>query len=239
MNIILDAIVCIIAVVFVYEGYKRGLMNVLIRIGCSVVSLAGSVLISSFGAVFIYNNFIKGHIVSTISASLPEALAINGAAKNADLAYNSLPGFATNSLALLGIDEKAFTDAYISTNLAIPDLIESMIRPALETFVMVACSVLFFMILSAIAYAVTKTTTEAIDITNLKLTDKIFGALLGLVQAAMMMILLILLINAMLVILPADNAAQLNSAISQTIIYKNLHYLNIPVRIMSLFGVSG
>lgn len=239
MNYVLDGIIIIVFLVFIIDGYKRGLMNAVIRIVCSLVSVAGSVIISSFGAVFIYNTFVKSHVVDSITAALPAVVIGDGASKNAAAVYDALPGFAENCLALLGISKKTFVDEYVSTPLAVPDMIENMIRPPLETLVMVICSVIFFMILSTIAYAATKAMSEAIDITNLRLTDRLFGAGLGLVQAALMMILMILLVNAMLVILPAANAAQLDDAVNNSIIYKPLHQLNIPVRIMSLFGVSG
>ena len=94
MNYVLDGIIIIVFLVFIIDGYKRGLMNAVIRIVCSLVSVAGSVIISSFGAVFIYNTFVKSHVVDSITAALPAVVIGDGASKNAAAVYDALPGFA-------------------------------------------------------------------------------------------------------------------------------------------------
>lgn len=239
MSLIIDLLIIVVTAVFVIDGYKRGLVNAVVRLLSSLISSVMSVFISCFLAAWVYNSFFKEIAVREIQKVLPEAISGNGAAKNASEIYEAMPDFVDNALSVLGIGKSRFVSAVSETTLSIPNVIEEMIRPALITLVMVALSVLMFMILSAIAVAVTKGLTAAVDLANLKTSDKILGALLGLLQVIVMLLIMNLLIYAMLLILPENYASSLSDSIDTTIVYKHIHNLEIPEKAMSLFGIRG
>ena len=238
VGVILDAAVVIILIVFIVDGYKRGLVNAVVRMLCSLLSAIGSIVISSFGAVFVYNMFVKERVVDSIGKAIPAALE-NTALKNPAEVYSSLPDYIKNCMSLMGISQNELVRALGDTTLTAASAVESLIRPILVTAVMVACSLLLFIAIDAVALLLTKSLTTAVSLSDLSTTNKICGALLGIIQAAVMVLIMSLLIYAALVALPAENASRLSEGIDNTFVFKYVHQLNIPAKVMTFFGVSG
>ena len=233
MNFLIDLIVVAIMAILMIGGYRRGLIH-------SVVELVGaavSSIIASFGASLIsagvYEAFVKDHIINAIQEAMPKTnAAANSAGYTADL-LNTLPEYMKNSLDMLGISEKSISDEITSTEMNIPAMLETMIRPVVMRVLTVIITIVLFALLATIIALATKSLTTVVDATGLSTTNKVLGAILGLIEALVIVMVMSLILYFMSVMLPVDAAEELRKAIDSTFIYKMIDRFNIPELIMS------
>lgn len=236
MNILLDLLVVIIIVFLVVGGYKRGLIQSVVRLfGALAASIASSVL-ASFLSIPVYTSFIKQGIINAVSSSLPPQTE-NG--EYASELIKGLPEYAKNGLDMMGISPERLAKEIKETNLSVPDLIESLIRPTAIKLVTVVLTFVLFIILLSIILIMAKSVVSVVDTAGLSVLNKISGALLGLVLASVLIMLMTLIMYFLIVMLPADMSTDLRQAIDGTYLYRIIDSVNIPQKIMAAFSIDG
>ncbi len=228
----LDIIVLVIIGLLVVGGYTRGLIQ-------AVVGLVGSfvaMLLASAGAsVFapgIYENFIQSEVVRVLEEMLPSFDPKAGI----ESITGALPDYAKNALDMAGITPDMLSSQLSKTNLSVPVMIEGMIRSVLIRLVTVILSFVLFLIIITIISLLTKSISVVAKKTGLALTDRVLGALLGLAETAVLIMIMTLIIYFLLVLLPQEDAQGLQQMIDSSLIYKQIYMFNLPEMIMN--GIS-
>ena len=108
-----------------------------------------------------------------------------------------------------------------------------MVRPVvLKVFTVLVTVILFIVSVMLISIAA-KVLTKTVDITGLSGVNKVFGALAGVVEAVILLMVLSLIIYMLTVMLPTDLAQGLRDAIDATYVYKIIFYIDYPDTIIN------
>lgn len=234
MNIVLDLLIVGIVAFLVIGGYKKGLLQTVVNLGSALVASILSSITASFLSIHVYNGFVKQGIIDAVKSAMPQS---TNPAEIAKGLFDQLPEYAKNGLNMVGLDSNALAREIKASNLNVPELVENLIRPVAVRLVTVILSVILFIIILTIIAIMTKTITSVVDTAGLGGANKAAGAVLGLFQALVLIMVITLIIYFMTVMLPADMAKGLRDAIDETYLYKGIYYINIPEKIMAAFSI--
>lgn len=234
---VLDVIVLAVIAFLVIGGYMRGFLQVVVGLVGSLVSVALSAAGASILAPEIYANFVQQRVVDAIGGMLPEFDARTKAVEIADTLQKQLPDYAKNALEMTGIDYNQLVQEISKTNLSIPEMVEGMIRPVLIRLVTVIAAFIIFMILVSIISILTRSVSVVAQKTGLAGADRVLGAVLGLAEAAVLIMIMTMIIYFLLVLMPQENAQELQQAIDSSLLYKQIYMFNLPDMIMN--AISG
>lgn len=238
MSIFLDLCVVLIVGLLVVGGFRRGLIHSVTAFLTAIGATAISSFVASFLSTMIYDSFVSTMITDHFRKTIPEFAVGAKASDMAEQIFTLLPPFARNSFELQGITTSALAQKLSDNSLDIPVLLEGMVRPVMIRLVTVVLSLILFALLVTIVSLATKSITSAVDTAGLGIPNKLAGALLGLLEAVVLVMIMSLVVYFLLVFLPAENAADLGKAVDATFIYRHIHIINIPEYIMSLFPQS-
>ncbi len=233
MNIVLDLAVVAIVVLLVYGGYRRGVIKTVAELICNVVS---SVLASAVGSIIsvgLYENYVKGFIIDTIKNSLPEFTAATRTSDVIKGIMTESPEYVRNVLEMQNIDAEAINRDIIQAGTDIPATLESMVRPVILKVFTVLVTIILFIIIVSVAALISKALTKTVDTVGLGTVNKIFGGILGLIEAVVILAMISLIIYILTVMLPTDLAQGLRDAIDSTFIYKIIFYIDFPDTIIT------
>ena len=233
----LDVIVLAVIAFLVIGGYMRGFLQAVVGLVGSLVSVALSAAGASILAPEIYANFVQQRVVDAIGGMLPEFDARTKAVEIADTLQKQLPDYAKNALEMTGIDYNQLVQEITKTNLSIPEMVEGMIRPVLIRLVTVIAAFIIFMILVSIISILTRSVSVVAQKTGLAGADRVLGAVLGLAEAAVLIMIMTMIIYFLLVLMPQENAQELQQAIDSSLLYKQIYMFNLPDIIMN--AISG
>lgn len=233
MNFVLDITVIIIIVVFVISGYKRGIINSVVHfVGAAVASVLSSI-IGSFISVGFYNNYIKDKIIGLINDNMPKITMSTTPDEISATLMKDLPDFAKNALDMVGISQTKLTQEIKNTSLKVPEMVETLIRPIAMKLLTIVLTLAVFTIIVAIISIATQSLTSALDVVGLSTLNKILGAVLGVLAAAVIIMIVSLVMYILIVFLPADSSQCLTDGINSSYIYKGIYNINVPEAIIS------
>lgn len=238
MSIILDIVVAVIIVLFTITSFRRGLVNSIIDFAGTIVSVVAASLIASSMSVSIYNQFIKEHIIDCVSQALSTLPSSASVTEQASQVMSSLPGYATNILALMGINESNLFSSIDTTYLSIPNAVETLVYPTAVKIITVALTIVLFMIFIAVIGLLSNLLTKTIKITGLSTVNKLGGAVFGLVKALLLIMVLSLVLYFVMMFLPTDTTMAINDAIENSMLYKGIYNISLPEKIISMFSVG-
>ena len=234
MSIVLDLVVVIVVLLLIFGGYRNGVIKSFAELGCTIISSLISSFLGSIVSVRLYELFLRDAIIKTITDALPDYSAMMRSSDIANSIMNDSPEFVKNAIELTGIDSKALTDKIVQlekTN--IPMQLESMVRPVVLKVFTVLVTVILFIVSVVLISIAAKFLTKTVDITGLSGVNKAFGALIGIVEAFVLLMILSLIIYMLTVMLPTDLAQGLRDAIDATYIYKIIFYIDYPDTIIN------
>ena len=232
MNIILDLGVIALFALFVYSGYKRGIIYMAINIGGSLASS----IISSFAAglfsLGLYNALFKKMIINTVTEATKDVTATDPTQKASEI-MKALSNFTRNAFSLTGITEEELAKQLKTSSLGVPDLIEGMVRATAVRTVSTVLTMIFFVTCMLLVSRFANKFTRTIDHTALRMPNRISGAVVGAAQSVVIIMIIALTIHFVsMFISPEDNNA-LNQAISETRLYLPITKISIPDAIIS------
>lgn len=234
MNYILDVLAVAVVVIFVISGYKRGILNSVSHfLGAAVASVI-SAFTASFVANYFYYGFIQSKIIEVAEEKMPQ---ITLATKPEDISnelINNVPDFAKNALDILGIDKTKLTQEISdSAGISAPDVFEGLIRPIIMKLLTVILTLALFTILTAVISLLTRSLTSAVNCVGLSTVNKVFGAVLGLFAAVVIVMILSLVLYILIIFLPEDSAKMLRDSIESTYLLKYIYNINVPEMIIT------
>lgn len=235
VNVVIELIVIAIALVFIYSGYRRGIIYMAINLAGTVVSVALAVFLSSIFAPMIYHSFVKDTVISELSSATSE-ISLADPALAAEQTLDSAPDFTKNILSYLDVDKKTLTEKLEKTTYGLPETVEEMVRPGGIKVVACVMMIILFLILMVISAYLANRFTKDINKTILSVPNKLFGAAAGFVEAAfIIMVIDVILFFVMMFVSPSAYDG-LNDSIHNTIFFRLLTAFNIPDRLITLLS---
>lgn len=201
MPVLIDLILVLIFTGIIYVSYKKGFVASFVNIIAYFAALAVATTFSIGLATFTYNNFVKEHLVNTVSDKLSEAVSFEGA-------LEVFPDYITNAASSFGINSQDIIEK-VNTSLAsnTQEITEEAAGEIVDLIALpIATTILrsvFFFALFMICLFVFKFIGKRLG----KLISKIplvgaanawLGALLGVVKGAVVILIICALTNMLL-----------------------------------------
>lgn len=239
MGIVLDLTVVVIIAIMMLAGYKRGLVNSVIDFAGVIVAAVAASFIASLAAVSIYDNFIMNKVIESAESAFAAIPSQATAAQQAEKILSSLPDYAVNALSFSGIDANALSSKIASSNVAVPQLIESLVRPTAVRLVSTISTIILFVIFTVLIAFLAKFLTKAVNAVGLSVINRIGGAAFGAVKAVILIMVLTLILYFIMMLLPSDTVNEMNDAIEHSYLYSGIYKLNFLNKIIAIFGLGG
>ncbi|MDD6489366.1 MAG: CvpA family protein [Clostridia bacterium] len=239
MNIVLDLTVVLIVAIMIFSGYRRGLLNSVIDFAGVIVSAVASSFLASMAAISVYEKFIMNKVIESVQNIFLAFPSHMTADQQAEKLFSALPDYAVNALSFSGIDVNTLSEKISTENIAVPQLVESLIRPTAVRLVSTIITVVLFIILTALIAFLAKFLTKAVNAIGLSVVNRIGGAIFGLVKAIVLIMVLTLVLYFIMMFLSPDTVNEINDAIEKSYLYNGIYKLNLLNKILALFGVSG
>lgn len=239
MNIILDIVVVVIVAIMMIDGYKRGLLTSVIEFAGVIIAAVASSFLASLTAVSVYSSFIMHNVVQAVEAAFSAIPSYATASQQAEKLFSTLPDYAVNALSFSGIDVNSLSSQISSSNVAVPQLVESLIRPTIVRLVSTIITIILFIIFTVVIAFVAKILTKTINAIGLSAINRIGGAAFGVVKALIFIMVLTLVLYFVMMFLPSDTVNEINDAIEHSFLYSGIYKLNLLNKILSLFAISG
>ena len=97
-----------------------------------------------------------------------------------------------------------------------------------------------FIVFAGIISLVTRTLTTATDLAGLSTVNKLLGALLGVLAAAVIIMVMALMLSTLVIFLPSDMAEYFRQSIDKSIIFRYIYYdLNVPGQLINVMINGG
>ncbi len=234
MGMVLDILVVGIIGLFVFTGFRRGLINTVVHfvsaaVSCLIASIAGS-----FISVRLYHSFVRQQVMSVIEKNMPEmTMNIKPEDISKDLT-EKLPSFAKNALGLEGITQQELTKRISEGKSEVPVLVEEMIRPVLLKLLTIIVTLAIFTIIVAIISIATRSLTSALDISGLSIVNKLIGGLIGIPAAVVILMVISLVMYILIVFMSPESTGYLAKGIDDSTLFKLIYYnINVPEQIIT------
>ncbi len=233
MGIAIDLLVVAIFALLIIGGYRRGLLQAVVGLLgaflCSILSSIGGSMLS----IGIYNSFIMPSMINKFKEITPVVYEFTDIKEVSHQLFQTLPPYAINALTMSGVTESSLTEKIQSTEMEIPSLLEMLVRPIILRLVTVILTIALFIVLVSILALITKTIMGVVDTAGLGTVNKVLGAVLGLLEATILVMIFSLIFYFLVVLLPAENASIMREALDQSYIYRFINQFNIPDMIIS------
>ena len=237
MTLLFDIGVIAIVVLFAISGYRKGLLVSVVNVVGTVVAAAVSPVLASVFSSMVYTNFIRGAIIDSVAKAAEDIPIEATALQKATELLANVPNSIFNMLSLEnGMETQKMSEAIsASTNLDLPNLVESMVSTKALGLISTILTVIFFIILSAAlkyaAYLMTKT-LEAVKLGGV---NKAFGGIFGIVEAAFIIMVITCLIYFVTMFMSPESFDYINDRINETILYKFIYHYSMPDAIIGYF----
>ncbi len=231
---ILDLAVIILIILFSVSGYRKGLIYSVAGVFGTLIASAGSSFLATFLAYPVYDGLIKEKVIETSADILNNGPNLNSSAEKAQELFDSVPSVIYNSLSDLGIDVNSLASQISGTSKnAVPQMIESMLRPTMINIVTMALTAILFIILTVIIKLTTNFLTKAIDFANLSTVNRVAGAVIGIAEAILTVMIFSLVFDFIIVFLSPDTYHAVHGVVNSSLLYSGIYELNLPSAIIS------
>lgn len=199
MSIILDAIIVLIILLFVFLSAKKGFVRTLIEVVGFIAAIAIALSISTPIANFCYDSAIQPIVTKTVESAVNEGGSnVNQAV---DTVWNKLPTFLTESN-FFNISKESITssinDETASDTAQLIDSINSLVKPAISKLISVILSVILVVILLFLVKLLAKVINKLFSFSLVGDINKTLGGILGLVKGAAVSVIFCMIISLIL-----------------------------------------
>ena len=240
MSIVLDVLVLAVVTLFIFSGFKRGVISRAIHFAGAAVSALLSAIIAPLLAVNLYDSFVGEKLQGLISRKLPDLYMGIKPEEVTNKLMNDLPDFVLNALGLCEVDKNKINEQISQGMDNIPYIISDLLKPVTLKLLTIILSLTIFTIISAIISIATRGLTSSLDVSGLSAVNKTLGAILGLLPAAIIIMILSFVIYILIVFLPQDSARYLNMAVDNTFLFRHIYYdMNVLGQLMTVILGGG
>lgn len=237
LGIIIDIVLCLGVFLFVVTDFKRGFLA---AVGDTISVFLASIFSSLLSvplASFIYDNMISPNVINEVRHIVSGSVMSD---EQAVEVFGQFPQFIQNALTSMGVTEQTLAYTVNETGSSIPEAVEALVHPCFINFISVLLSVILFFVLMCVLFFVVKLLTKSVNFMGLSIVNKIAGAAVGLIKAAFLVMIIVLVMYLCMSLLPTEASAALQEQIQATTVFKLFFDFNIPSAIMSaLTNVTG
>lgn len=224
--LILDFTIVILFFIFIFSGFRVGLVKSLL----SLINIALSLFISiyvSFGlSNLIYNQFIKENLINELQTS------IDNSSINSESLISTFPNFISNSFSYYGITSKDLTDIINSGKEDIAYQILDVISPMFIQIIHLSLSMVLFFVFIIIFNIMSKWILSIFKIPVLSQINHLFGGILGILKGYLIVTLLIFCLRSWAQSTNYNSNLFSYSSIESTFIFKHIYTNNLIYNII-------
>ena len=225
---ILDLILIIIVALFLFIGYKKGMMKSLYGLISIIIAGVLSYILSGVFAKKIYNSFVKQIVDDKINESF--SIVADNTEIFVDNVFNNLPIGLKGLLSVFGYNSGNLTNDFSATATSISNDIEIAVVSVLTTIL----TVVLFLLIIFLLKLLSKYILFLFEIPIIKQVNGFFGGLLGLLQGLFFVYLTVLLCK----LLFPDKGIYLLSeeVIKQSVFFSKIYFSETVNIITSFFS---
>ena len=194
MSLALDIIILALLAAFLIGGMKRGAVKTLINVLGTIAAVTVSIWLGQHAARWIYTTFFQQDLIHSMSQQI---MASGGSDVQSGVhsALGALPDFVLRLLPNFGIDTAQIGPAVQNTADATAKAVETVIAPVIVSLL----SIVVMLVLFAFMMLLVKLASHAIGaVFNLPVlhgVNSFFGAVLGLLEGVLFVVLVVFLIK--------------------------------------------
>lgn len=199
MSIILDAIIVLIILLFVFLSAKKGFVRTLIEVVGFIAAIAIALSVSTPIANFCYDTAVQPIVAKTVESSVIEGGSnVNEAV---DAVWNKLPAFLTESN-FINLSKDSITTSINNETAAdttqLINSINSIIKPAVSKLLAVLISVILVVVLLFVVKILAKLVNKLFSFSLIGNINKTLGGVLGLVKGVAVSVIFCMIISLIL-----------------------------------------
>ena len=200
MSYILDGIIVLIVLLFVFLSAKKGFVRTLIEVVGFIAAIVIAFTISSPIANVTYDKLIQPSVVKTV-----QSVAINGvtdATSAVDAVWVKMPEFITES-SFFNLSKESITatvkDSVANDSIQLAQNISnSFVKPIVTKLISILLSVILVIVLLFVVKIIAKFINKIFTFSVIGTINKTFGGILGIVKGAAVAIIFCLVISLIL-----------------------------------------
>ena len=186
MSIVLDCMVVIFLLYFLFDGYRKKISISFFEILGTLIALVIAIFLAPYVTNFFYDIFMKDFLISKIELSLTQNASLDPTQKVFSV-LNSIPNFIANSIDSYDVRVDQLTAA-VSSATPIDNLI-TLFKPVTLNVLLAPILYIIFTILFFIFKGVFRLINRYVTLPVSPTVDKILGALLGLTKGIIILLL--------------------------------------------------
>lgn len=200
MSLILDAIIILIILLFVFLSAKKGFVRTLIEVIGFVAALVIAFTFSTPISNVIYDKAIHPSVVKTVQNVAGDG--VTNATSAVDAVWNKMPSFITES-SFFDLSKETITTSVQNqvsndtTQLA-QNISEAFVKPATTKLLSVLISVIFVVVLLFVVKILAKYINKLFTFSFVGSINKTLGGVLGLIKGAAIAVIFCLIISLIL-----------------------------------------
>lgn len=171
---------------------KKGFAKIFLNIGASVLSFIAAYTLSRPAAEFIYEKIIREMIENSLAEKLEE-LPAGDALTQARALVESIPQGLVSLGEKIGLNVETLIASLNSANISAQNIsatvTESVIKPIVIVLATAVCGLLVFIIASVVFGFLAKLLNKVFKLPFIKSVNKVLGGVLGVVQGAILLVL--------------------------------------------------
>ena len=200
MSFILDGIIILIILLFVFLSAKKGFVRTLIEVIGFVAALVVAFAFSSPIANTIYDKMIQPSVVKTVENVANDG--VSNATSAVDAVWGKMPAFITES-SFFGFSKESVTatvqsEAASDISQLAQSISDSFVEPAVTKLLSVLISVILVLVLLFVVKILAKYVNKLFTFSIVGDINKTLGGLLGLVKGAAVAVIFCLVISLIL-----------------------------------------
>lgn len=222
MSFLLDLGVILLFIIFVVEGFHRGVVRSLLDLVGAIVSLLLASYLASVFSEMIYHEFISGALIEKIDSVLKSNVTADVNTQITAM-FEDFPQFVTNSLGVYGITASSINDIINHSAGNAPAEIESMISPVVINGIRTILVGVVFIVLMAVIGTLVRSISRIFHLPILKQLNQLLGIVFGALKCVIILLILTLMIRVFVPMFNPVPQIFSEQSIESTFIFKHIY----------------
>lgn len=236
LGILLDGIVILLFIIFVYDGFKRGVVKSAIDLIGALIALFLSYYMATQFSQIIFDSFIRQNLIESISKALNETSG-KDVNTQVEAIFLSLPKYISNTLGFYGVTPHTINTTISSSVGNATEQVLSNISPVVINLIRsVLVSVLFVLLLSLVG-VISRALNRAFRLPLLKQINEIAGAVFGVLKCVIILLVITLVLRVFIPTLSNVPDILSESTIDSTYIFKFIYNNNPLYSLLHSLGI--
>ncbi len=234
MGLFFDLAILVLVIVFLVVSCRKGAVRSLIEFIGSLAAVVLAFVLSIFLADFLFNALFRDSMVRSVEHALQSAVG-QETVQQITAAFDSLPGFISNAVNVGAVTPQISSALTVSTQKAAEAVIDLAAGPVIKMLMRVLLVIVLYLVLKIVVRLVAFTGDRIARLPVLNQLNGLCGAVLGLVKAALVVLVSVAVIRAVVPMMEEPRVFTQEN-IQQSYVFRYLYEHN-PV--YSLFEVHG